>query len=256
VFCARRLARARVRRRRRRSALHGALLETDPETGLATAKTKPGARADRPVIAMARFLGAAIAAGEHIRISPAGRPTPRGISASLRPRRGVRVECLSGLDKSLSQRCEKGGTTVQLPWYLAALGAAVAWGIHYPLVGFALKRVSLVFVLVLTALPIVLLAPFFYRRLGADLAALAAMSAAERWTVLALAATSLAGAVFLFLSIAAKNATLAALLEITYPVFVALFAWLLFREVHWNASVLAGSVLVFTGVAVIIWHNP
>jgi drug/metabolite transporter (DMT)-like permease len=145
---------------------------------------------------------------------------------------------------------------VQLPWYLAALGAAVAWGIHYPLVGFALKRVSLVFVLVLTALPIVLLAPFFYRRLGADLAALAAMSAAERWTVLALAATSLAGAVFLFLSIAAKNATLAALLEITYPVFVALFAWLLFREVHWNASVLAGAVLVFTGVAVIIWHNP
>jgi drug/metabolite transporter (DMT)-like permease len=129
---------------------------------------------------------------------------------------------------------------VQLPWYLAALGAAVAWGIHYPL----------------TALPIVLLAPFFYRRLGADLAALAAMSAAERWTVLALAATSLAGAVFLFLSIAAKNATLAALLEITYPVFVALFAWLLFREVHWNASVLAGAVLVFTGVAVIIWHNP
>lgn len=145
---------------------------------------------------------------------------------------------------------------MQLPWYLAALGAAVAWGIHYPLVGFALKRVSLVFVLVLTALPIVLLAPFFYRRLGADLAALAAMSAAERWTVLALAATSLAGAVFLFLSIAAKNATLAALLEITYPVFVALFAWLLFREVHWNASVLAGAVLVFTGVAVIIWHNP
>ncbi len=145
---------------------------------------------------------------------------------------------------------------MQLPWYVAALGAAIVWGIHYPLVGFALKRVSLVFVLVLTALPILLLAPFFHRRLGADLAALASMGAAERGTILALAVTSLAGAVLLFLSIAAKNATLAALLEITYPVFVALFAWVLFREVHWNASVLFGAALVFAGVAIIIWHNP
>lgn len=145
---------------------------------------------------------------------------------------------------------------MQLPWYVAALGAAVAWGIHYPLVAFALKRVSLVFVLVLTALPIVLLVPFFHRQLRADLAVLAGLAAGERWTILALAATSLAGSAFLFLSIAAKNATLAALLEITYPVFVALFAWWLFREVHWNASVLAGAALVFAGVALIIWHNP
>ncbi len=145
---------------------------------------------------------------------------------------------------------------MQLPWYVAALGAAVVWGIHYPLVAFALKRVSVVFVLVLTALPIVLLAPFFQRQLQADLAALMALTTGERSTILALAATSLAGAVFLFLSIAAKNATLAALLEITYPVFVALFAWWLFREVHWNASVLAGAALVFAGVMIIVWHNP
>lgn len=145
---------------------------------------------------------------------------------------------------------------MQLPWYVAALGAAVVWGIHYPLVAFALKRVSLVFVLLLTALPIVLLVPFFHRQLRADLAAFAALAAGERWTILALAVTSLAGAVLLFLSIAAKNATLAALLEISYPVFVALFAWWLFREVHWNPSVLAGAALVFFGVVMIIWHNP
>ena len=41
-----------------------------------------------------------------------------------------------------------------------------------------------------------------------------------------------------------------------YPVFVALFAWLLFREMHINTSVIIGGVLVFAGVAMIIWNNP
>jgi drug/metabolite transporter (DMT)-like permease len=60
----------------------------------------------------------------------------------------------------------------------------------------------------------------------------------------------------LFLSIASKNATLASLIEISYPVFVAVFAYLLFREIHVNPSVIIGGLLVFAGVAMIIWNNP
>ena len=60
----------------------------------------------------------------------------------------------------------------------------------------------------------------------------------------------------LFQAISDKNATLASLIEISYPVFVALFAWLLFRQVHLNASVLVGALLVFAGVAVIVLNNP
>ncbi len=145
---------------------------------------------------------------------------------------------------------------MQFPWYIAALGAAVVWGLHYPLIAYALKRVSIVSVLFLTALPIVLLAPIFYRTLAADYATLEVLPWPARATVLALALTSLAGAVLLFLSIAGKNATLAALIEISYPVFVVIFAWLLFREWHVNANVIAGAVLVFIGVCLIIWNNP
>jgi len=50
--------------------------------------------------------------------------------------------------------------TLTITWYVAALGTAVVWGIHYPLIDFALKRVSLMTVLLLTALPVLLLAPF------------------------------------------------------------------------------------------------
>ena len=53
-----------------------------------------------------------------------------------------------------------------------------------------------------------------------------------------------------------RNATLASLIEISYPVFVALFAWLLFREIHVNASVVVGGLLVFAGVCLIVWNNP
>lgn len=144
---------------------------------------------------------------------------------------------------------------MQLPWYVTALGAAVVWGIHYPLVDHALKRMSLTGVLLLTALPILVL-PLITRSVGADLAALRAMDWSERWPILALALTSLAGSVLLYLSISGKNATLASLIEITYPVFVALFAFLLFRQVHLNGSVLIGAALVFAGVAIIILGNP
>lgn len=144
---------------------------------------------------------------------------------------------------------------MQLPWYVTALGAAVVWGIHYPLVDHALKRLSLSGVLLLTALPILLL-PLITRGLGADLAALRAMSWGERAPILALAFTSLTGSVLLYLSISGKNATLASLIEITYPVFVALFAFLLFRQMHLNATVIVGATLVFAGVAVIILGNP
>lgn len=141
---------------------------------------------------------------------------------------------------------------MSLPWYVAALGAAVVWGIHYPLLDYALKRISLVSVLFLTAVPIALLAPFFYKTLAADYQAFRELAWRAQAPILALTVTTVAGAVLLLLSIAGKNATFASLIEISYPVFVVLFAWLLFREVHLSASVVAGGVLVFAGVALII----
>jgi len=145
---------------------------------------------------------------------------------------------------------------MQIPWYVTAIGAALVWGVHYPLVDHALKKLSLVSVLLLTALPIVALALFFHRTLTADYAVWTTLDTGPKLRVLALALTSLLGSVLLFLSIAGKNATLASLIEISYPMFVAVFAWLLFREIHVNTSVIIGGLLVFAGVAMIIWNNP
>jgi hypothetical protein len=84
--------------------------------------------------------------------------------------------------------------------------------VHYPLVDHALKKLSLVSVLLLTALPIVALALFFHRTLTADYVVWTTLDTGPRIRVLALALTSLLGSVLLFLSIAGKNATLASLI--------------------------------------------
>ena len=144
---------------------------------------------------------------------------------------------------------------MSIPWYVTALGAALVWGIHYPLVDFALKRVSVFSVLLLSVLPVLLLMPVFLRDLARDLDTVRALPAAEQVLIAVIGLTSLTGAVLLYLSIAGKNATLASLIEITYPVFVAFFAYLMFRHIHLNASVIVGGLLVIAGAGLIIYNN-
>ncbi len=143
-----------------------------------------------------------------------------------------------------------------LPWYAASLGAALLWGIHYPLLEHALKRVSLVTVLVLTVLPVLVVALVFRDTLWRDALVLASMDWPDRARILLLSVTSLAATVMLFLAIGGRNATLASLIEITYPLFVGLFTWLLFRQVHVTPSAAIGGVLVMAGATLIIWNHP
>jgi len=141
------------------------------------------------------------------------------------------------------------------PWYLTALGAALIWGIHYPLIGYALKKVSLFSVLLITIIPVVLLVPVFADTLTTDYKSFAQLPITDKFIVLTVGLTSLLATVLLFVSIENKNATLASLIEITYPVFVALFSFILFKHVHFNTSVIIGAFLVFSGVAIIILNN-
>jgi drug/metabolite transporter (DMT)-like permease len=142
-----------------------------------------------------------------------------------------------------------------LPWYLTALAAAVVWGLHYPLLDQALDHVSLFSVLLLTAIPILVLIPFFLPQLAADARVLAALGWRERLPILGLAFTSLLASTLLLASIDAKNATLAGLIETTYPLFIVVFAYLLFREFHLNAKVALGGALIMAGAAIVVWGS-
>ncbi len=144
---------------------------------------------------------------------------------------------------------------MHLPWYLAAFAAAIIWGLHYPLLDHALKRISLPSVLLLSTIPLLLIALVFHRQIAADVVIARALPLNEQWAIAALALTGSTASVLLLMSISAKNATLASLIEITYPLFVALFAYALFRESALNGGVVLGAVLVFSGVGVIIFSS-
>ncbi len=69
--------------------------------------------------------------------------------------------------------------------------------------------------------------------------------------VFAVSASFLAATFFIFHSIQAKNATLAGLIEVSYPIFTILFTWLFFKQFHLNLYSGIGGVLILGGIAVI-----
>ena len=145
-----------------------------------------------------------------------------------------------------------------MAWLLYALGAAVIWGINYAVSGRLLERgvspatlflVDLVFGLVAMAVLI-----SFTGRWNATLGELHNARADTFWLIVAAVAATSAG-MLIFLSIEAKNATLSSLIEVTYPLFTAFFAWILFRQATINLATLIGAALIFIGVLIVARGN-
>lgn len=143
-------------------------------------------------------------------------------------------------------------------WVLLALGAAVLWGVSYAASGRVLQRgldpVAFFFCYaVFTALVTGALllvkgdiaeVPREIRELGAD----------RSWLLISLASAAVGG-LLIYVAIGEKNATLASLIEISYPFFVALFAWLFFRETHFNVATILGGLLILGGVLTVFLAN-
>lgn len=144
---------------------------------------------------------------------------------------------------------------MQLPWYIAALAAAITWGIYYPLVDMALKRISLFSVILLSMIPVLLAMPLFIKTVGKDIETIKALPTGEMWIILSLGIIGLFGEVMVYLAITGKNATLASLIEMTYPIFVVVFSYIFFRQMHLTPSVVAGGLMILVGAGLIIYNN-
>lgn len=144
---------------------------------------------------------------------------------------------------------------MQLPWYVAALGAAITWGIYYPLVDMALKRISVYSVILLSMIPVLLVMPLFLKTVNNDIETVKSLPTSEQWTIAALGLIGLFGEVMVYLAITGKNATLASLIEMTYPVFVVLFAYVFYRQMHVTASVFIGGLMILIGAGLIIYND-
>jgi len=142
-------------------------------------------------------------------------------------------------------------------WILYAVLASMLWGLTYVLNEQLYRHIT-----VPTALAIGSLAAFAVMAVAS---AATGMLAKDVQTILAsrnvlvltvvMILAFVTAELFIGFSISARNATLAGLLEISYPIFIALFAFLLFGQRQLTPSAVAGGLLIMSGVLVIAYGN-
>lgn len=142
-------------------------------------------------------------------------------------------------------------------WFAYALLAAVLWGFDYAIAERVFKHISpLSFLAIqLTVCGLVLL---LVALATGTLQKDASVLLASRRTMALLALNIVlfgVAVVLICTAIQAKNATLSGLIEMSYPIFVALASWLVFRENQISLSVVIGGALIFAGAFVIYYFN-
>jgi drug/metabolite transporter (DMT)-like permease len=139
-------------------------------------------------------------------------------------------------------------------WIVYALAAAIIWGISYAASGRVIERgmTPLVFFFLYTLFGALSAATALVLTGKAEtlFSELRALGADWVWLVVAVV-SSAAGALLIYIAIGEKNATLASLIEISYPFFVAIFAWLFFRDTQFSWPTLLGGLLILGGVGVV-----
>lgn len=143
-------------------------------------------------------------------------------------------------------------------WLVYALLAALLWGVSYAAAGRVLGRglSSVSFYTCYLVFGAIAVGGFFalsgraakfaedFRALGPDWI----------WLLLAVVTAPLAG-LLIFMAIAQKNAPVASLIEISYPLAAAFFTWLFFRESHLNVQTAIGAALIYAGIIVVALGN-
>jgi drug/metabolite transporter (DMT)-like permease len=143
-----------------------------------------------------------------------------------------------------------------MTWWGYALLSAACWGIQYVLMETLFRRVDFAAAFSFLSLANgILVAGVLWGlypkqnwgRLG------------ESWSVIGLVFLYLifgTGAyLFNALAINQKNATLASLLEISYPLFIILFTALFFRQIHLDLVGMIGAILILLGCVLVVFSR-
>lgn len=143
-------------------------------------------------------------------------------------------------------------------WFVYALTASIIWGISYAASGRVIERgispLNFFFLYALTGCLASGAWIFSTGKMSHLPAEIRTIGTDWVWLLISVA-TSAAGALLIYIAIGEKNATLASLIEISYPLFVAFFAWLFFRETQFNLATIVGASLIIGGVMVVYLGN-
>ena len=144
-----------------------------------------------------------------------------------------------------------------MAFLLYAFGASLCWGVSYAVSEQLLRKISVAAVMVTTStatLAFALCLGLVGNSFAQDFDTLKKTSGAFPLVAISIV-VYVAANCFILLSTKSKNATMAAMVEITYPLFTALFAWLFFRQVQVTAGTLLGAGLILAGVSCIYYFG-
>ncbi len=142
-------------------------------------------------------------------------------------------------------------------WVIFSILAAAVWGFDYVFAEKVVKHISVLTFMAIQlffAFVVAALAALLFGSVRQDFVVLASSRYLLLYFVLGILAFT-AGNFFILVSISAKNATLAGMIEISYPLFIALFAYLIFKENQINLATVLGGILIFAGVFIIYFFN-
>lgn len=141
-------------------------------------------------------------------------------------------------------------------WLIYAISAAILWGLNYSLSEKLLQKISVFYLLFFQAAAgtlVYFIIISFQGNLKTQIATLSKTGNLK--LIVGAVATYLAANILICISIQSKNATLAGIIELAYPIFTILFTWLLFNQIHANWSVIAGGLCIALGVTLISLFN-
>ncbi len=142
-------------------------------------------------------------------------------------------------------------------WIVYAFAASILWGLTYVINEQIYKKISVITSLGITSLltAVVMFAVAYMSGfLNQDITEIAGSKSLLR-LLAAETIVLIIAELFIGFSIAAKNATLAGLIEISYPIFITIFAYVIFKERQIAGATVAGGMLIFFGVFIIYYFN-
>ncbi len=138
--------------------------------------------------------------------------------------------------------------------YLFPVGAALTWGLIYALDQKILKTVSPLTLLFIDAVvTVIVFLPIFLLRKNA-FQEVTRLGRTDVALILITVLLTILADVLILQGVKHLSASTASMIEISYPIFVVLFSFLLFRTTV-SIPVLFGGLLIFAGSFVIIRHG-
>lgn len=141
-----------------------------------------------------------------------------------------------------------------MAWFFCALGSAALWGLSYAMSEKLIKNsLEVPFYMAFTGFVYFILSLgvcLYGGHLKAGLQTLAT-DKTVLFTALATSSCYIIGTFLIYLAISLKNATLANIIEISYPVFTLIFAFILYRELQLNIWSALGGFMILSGAALV-----